>query len=161
MVSPTPNGVILFGYVTGGMLRGIMVGTLVFIVSVFFTRPTISHAGVIIVFVVMTALVFGLGGFMNSVFAQKFDDISIFPTFVLTPLTYLGGVFYSIDSLPQFWQKVSLFNPILYMVNGFRYGFYGVSDVNIFISFGVLFGFAVILIAANLFLLKKGIGLKA
>lgn len=160
MVSPTPNWVILWGYVTGGLTRGICVGIIVFGVSAFFTHPVISHGAVIVVFVVLTAIVFGLGGFMNSMFARKFDDISIFPTFILTPLIYLGGVFYSIDALPPFWQKVSLLNPILYMINGFRFGFYGFSDVNIFWSILMLVVFIVVLSAGNLYLLRKGVGIK-
>ena len=160
MVSPTHNWVILGGYVAGGVLRGILVGLLVFGVSVFFTRPVIHNLGLVLIFIVLTAVVFALGGFINGIFAKKFDDISIFPTFILTPLTYLGGVFYSIQSLPEFWRNASRLNPILYMVNGFRHGFYGFSDVNIWISLSMLVLFGAILIFSNLYLLKKGTGLK-
>ena len=161
MVSPTPNWVIVLGYCAGGVLRGILVGFIVFVVSIFFTHPAIHSLPVIILFVVLTAVVFSLGGFLNGMFAKKFDDVAIFPTFVLTPLTYLGGVFYSIHSLPEVWQKISQLNPILYMVNGFRYGFYGISDVNVWVSIAILLVFTIILVFLNLYLLQKGIGLKS
>ena len=161
IVSPSPDWIVLSGYVMGGVLRGIIVGVLVFTVSVFFTRPVISHGFIIISFIILTSIVFSLGGFLNALFAKKFDDISIFPTFFLTPLIYLGGVFYSIHSLPPAWQAVSKLNPILYMVNGFRYGFYGFSDVSVATSFIMLAGSAVLLTVANLYLLKKGTGLKS
>ena len=161
LVSPTPNWVIVAGYTTGGVLRGVFVGAIVFIVSVFFTHPMIAHGGVIILFVIMTAVVFSLGGFLNALFAKNFDDVSIFQTFLLTPLIYLGGVFYSIHSLPDVWQKISQLNPLLYMINGFRFGFYGFSDVNILTSLLILVGFSVILTVISLYLLRKGTGLKA
>ncbi len=160
LVSPAADWVIVGGYVFGGVLRGIIVAGLVFGVSVFFTHPQVTNLGWALLFVFLTATVFSLGGFLNALFAKKFDDIAIFPTFILTPLTYLGGVFYSITSLPEFWQNVSKANPILYMINGFRYGFLGVSDVSLGVSLAVLIGFIVILAAANLYLLKKGVGLK-
>ena len=160
MVSPASNEVIIFGYAIGGVLRGLIVGSLVFIVSVFFTRPDIQNYGIIFLFILLTSVVFALGGLINGVFAKSWDDISIFPTFVLTPLTYLGGVFYSIKDLPEFWQTVSKFNPILYMVDGFRYGFYGFSDIPIAYSVGLLISLTVILFGINMYLMKKGIGLK-
>ena len=160
LISPTTNWVIIAGYVTSGVLRGITVGALVFVVSFFFTLPTIQHPLIIILFVVLTSIVFSLAGLFNAVFAKNFDDVSIFPTFVLTPLTYLGGVFYSIKNLPPFWQTVSQFNPILYMVNGFRYGFYGFTDVHLGMSIFLLILFAVILTYINLHLLRTGTGLK-
>lgn len=160
LVSPMPNWAIVGGYVLGAVARGIIVGFLVFCVSVFFTRPTIFNFGFIILFVVLTATVFALAGLTNGILAKKFDDISIFPTFFVMPLTYLGGVFYSINSLPQVWQTISRFNPILYMVNGFRYGFYGISDVNIGTSIFILLLFMFGLIFVNLYLLKEGVGLK-
>lgn len=160
LVSPTPNWVIIAGYVGGGALRGIIVGTIVFIVSVFFTRPTIYNIWLILFFVILTAILFSLGGLINAIFAKKFDDTMIFPTFILTPLTYLGGVFYSIDKLPDFWQKISKLNPILYMVDGFRYGFYGFSDVNIWYSILILCGFTFVLTIYCNYLLKKGVGMK-
>jgi len=160
LVSSSSNSAIIAGYVTGGVTRGIIVGFLVFVVSIFFTQPQIYHLGIIFSFIFLTAVVFALGGLLNAIFATKFDDISIFPTFILTPLIYLGGVFYSINNLPPFWQNLSKFNPVLYMVNGFRYGFYGFSDVNVFLSFVILATFAIILTIVNLVLLAKGIGLK-
>ncbi len=161
LVSPATNTVIIAGYVSGGALRGMLVGALVFCVSFIFTHPVVYHFGLILFFVILTSIVFALGGLLNGILARKFDDISIFPTFVLTPLIYLGGVFYSIHSLPKFWQMVSRFNPVLYMINGFRYGFYGVSDVNVGISILILVIFAGILTGVNLYLLRKGTGLKA
>ena len=160
LVSPTPNWVMIAGYVTGGMLRGIIVGILVFVVSVFFTKPMISHFFVIAVFMVLTSLLFALGGFLNGILARGFDDIGIFPMFVLTPLTYLGGVFYSLNSLPEVWRDISYFNPILYLVNGFRYGFYGFADVSLLASLSILVFFVIVLIVVNLEILKRGIGLK-
>jgi ABC-2 type transport system permease protein len=160
LISPVAEGVIIAGYVAGGTLRGIMVGTLVFLVSIFFARPRIYAWGVILIFVVLTSVVFSLAGLVNAVFAKKFDDISIFPTFVLTPLTYLGGVFYSIEDLPEFWQRVSLINPVLYMVNGFRFGFYGFSDVHVVSSVGVLMVFAMGLVMTSWILLRRGVGLR-
>ncbi len=161
MVSPTTNEAIIFGYVVGGMLRGLMVGTLVFLVSFFFTRPDIQHYGVIFLFILLTSIIFALGGLINGIFARSWDDISIFPTFVLTPLTYFGGVFYSIKELPEFWQAISKFNPILYMVDGFRFGFYGFSDIPLTHSLMVLISFTVLLFGINLYLMRKGTGLKS
>ncbi|MCA9401141.1 MAG: ABC transporter permease [Candidatus Omnitrophica bacterium] len=161
MVSPTPNWVIIAGYVTGGVLRGLIVGSLVFTVSMIFTHPTIYHFGIIVLFIFLTSVVFALGGMVNAIFAKSFDDISIFPMFVITPLTYLGGVFYSIKSLPPFWQNISQLNPILYLINGFRYGFYGFSDVSVVISFVMLVLCAGVLLKLNAYLMKKGIGLKS
>lgn len=160
LVSPASNTAIIAGYVMGGVIRGILVGVIVFLVSIFFVHPKIQHGGIILIFIVLTALVFSLAGLINAIFARKFDDISIFPTFVLTPLTYLGGVFYSIESLPGLWQKVSLFNPILYMVNGFRYGFYGFSDVSVCGSVLFLLVLTGILTYTNFYLLQKGTGIK-
>lgn len=161
LVSSTPNWIILAGYTTGGVLRGVGVGILVFLVSIFFEHPVIHHLGIIVIFIILTSVLFSLGGLFNAVFAKSFDDISIIPTFVLMPLTYLGGVFYSITSLPEPWQTISRFNPILYLVNGFRYGFYGISDVNIIFSILVLLVMVAGLVAANMYILNKGIGLKA
>lgn len=160
LVSSTPNWVILAGYTMGGTIRGILVGMIVFVISILFTHPHILHPGIITIFIVLTSMVFSLGGFFNAIYARKFDDVAIFPTFVLTPLTYLGGVFYSIHSLPELWQKVSLLNPILYMINGFRFGFYGVSDVHVGLSIGILIFLTLSLSMVNLFMLRKGIGLK-
>ncbi len=161
LVSSTPHWIILAGYVSGGVLRGVVVGTLVFIVSFFFTVPHIYHPFLIIVFMVLTSILFSLGGFINAIFAKKFDDVAIFPTFILTPLSYLGGVFYSIHSLPEVWQNLSKLNPILYMINGFRYGFYGISDVNVSVSILILITLIIILAVYSLDLLKKGTGLRS
>ena len=162
LVSPMPNSIIIAGYVIGGALRGILVGLIVFLVAfIFGAVPAVHNYGIIALFVIMTSLVFSLAGMTNGIFAKKFDDVSIVPVFVLTPLTYLGGVFYSIQSLPPVWQTVSKFNPIVYMVDGFRYGFFGVSEVNIGISFGILTVFMAGLIALNYNLLNRGIGMRS
>lgn len=160
LVSPTSNWVIMGGYVTGGVLRGVMVGAVVFLVSIFFTHPVVVHFGIIALFIFLTAVVFSLAGLLNGIYAKSFDDVSIFPTFVLTPLTYLGGVFYSIYSLPPFWQNISKLNPILYMVNGFRFGFHGFTDVSIAASLLILLIFTAALVFWNFYLLQKGVGLK-
>ncbi|MFD1261587.1 ABC transporter permease [Entomomonas asaccharolytica] len=160
LVSPVSPHTILVGYITGGILRGLAVGFIVSILSLFFTKLHINHLGITILVVVLTATVFSLAGFINAVYARNFDDISIVPTFVLTPLTYLGGVFYSINLLPEFWQSVSLINPILHMVNAFRYGILGVSDINIFIAIGFLLVATLVLYSLSLYLLKTGKGLR-
>ncbi len=160
LVSSTSNFIIVAGYVTGGVIRGVIVGALVFLTSIFFTHPQVCHLGIIIFFILFTSIVFSLAGLLNAIFAKSFDDVSIFPTFVLTPLTYLGGVFYSIGNLPEAWQTISKFNPILYLVNGFRYGFYGISDVNLTVSFLILIVLTIILACINLLILRKGYGLK-
>jgi ABC-2 type transport system permease protein len=161
LVSPLPNWVILAGYVTGSLARGIMVGTVVVLVSLMFTRLDVQHPWITLSVLLLTSIVFSMAGMVNAIFAQKFDDISIIPTFVLTPLTYLGGVFYSISLLPDFWQKVSAFNPILYMVNGFRYGMLGVSDVGIGQAYALIAVFTVVLTATCLYLLHIGKGLRS
>jgi ABC-2 type transport system permease protein len=161
LVSPTPNWIIILGYTFGGMMRGLMVGFLVTLLSLVFGQLHIHNVWAILAFVLLTSLVFSLAGIINAVFAKKFDDISIIPTFVLTPLTYLSGVFYSIALLPPVWQALSKLNPILYMVNGFRYGFLGFSDINVFLGFGMLVLFAIVLFAINMYLLKKGVGLRS
>ena len=160
LVSPTPDWVIVAGYVSGGVLRGLLVGVLVLVVSLFFTQLAIGNVLVLIAAIVLTSVLFSLGGLINGVFAKGFDGISIVPTFVLTPLTYLGGIFYSVDMLPEFWQKVSLFNPILYMINAFRYGFLGITDIALWQCFAVLVGFMGLAIAVIMYLFKQGIGVK-
>lgn len=160
MVSPTPDWVVIAGYVTGGVLRGFIVGALVLAVSLFFTHLVVQNIALVLLFIFLTSLAFSLAGLLNGVFAKSFDAVSIVPTFVLTPLTYLGGVFYSISALPHFWQLVSQANPILYMVNGFRYGFLGLSDVNVFASLVMLVALCVILLGISLYVFKKGYGLK-
>lgn len=161
LVSPLPNWVILAGYVTGSLSRGIMVGAVVMLVSLLFTSIEIQHPWITLSVLLLTSIVFSMAGMINAIFAQKFDDISIIPTFVLTPLTYLGGVFYSINLLPDFWQRVSAFNPILYMVNGFRYGMLGISDVGIAHAYMLIGVFAVILTSVCLWLLNIGKGLRS
>ncbi|MBH8580139.1 ABC transporter permease [Halomonas pacifica] len=161
MVSPMPNWVILSGFVLGGMARGLGVGVIVTIVSLFFTRLSVAHPLLTIGVVVLTAALFSLGGFINALLADKFDDISIVPTFVLTPLTYLGGVFYSISLLPSFWQGVSLLNPILYMVNVFRYGFLGVSDIPVGWALAAILCFILLLFAIALWMLERGKGIRS
>jgi ABC-2 type transport system permease protein len=160
LISPLPNWVILSGYVAGALLRGLMVGAVVLAVSLFFTPIEVQHPLIMLSVLLLTAVVFALAGMVNAIFAQKFDDIAIIPTFVLAPLTYLGGVFYSISLLPDFWQRVSVFNPILYMVNGFRYGMLGVSDVSLAMTYGVILAAGTILFACCLYLLGRGTGLR-
>jgi len=160
LVSPVPTYIIVLGYMGGGMARGLCVGIIVTILSLFFVDIQIHNIAVIFATVLLTAAVFALGGLINAVYANSFDDISIIPTFVLTPLTYLGGVFYSITLLPDFWQGVSQFNPIIYMVNAFRYGFLGVSDVDITMAFAVIIGFISALFAVAYRLIDKGVGIR-
>ena len=147
LVSPTPNWVILLGYTIGGVARGLCVGLIVTVLSLAFTHLHVEHVALTMLVVFLTAVVFSMAGLINAVFANSFDDISIVPTFVLTPLTYLGGVFYSIDLLPPFWRAVSQANPILHMVNAFRYGVLGVSDVHV----GAALGMICLFIAAGWF----------
>jgi ABC-2 type transport system permease protein len=161
LISPLPNWIILAGYVTGALTRGMAVGAVVMMVSLFFTLIEVQHPVIMLTVLLLTAVVFALAGMVNAIFAQKFDDIAIIPTFVLAPLTYLGGVFYSISLLPDFWQRVSVFNPILYMVNGFRYGMLGVSDVSLTMTYGVILIAAVILFTSCLILLNRGTGLRS
>ena len=161
LVSPTPNIIILAGYVTGGVCRGILVGLIVTAITFFFTPLKIYSLPISISVVVLTAVLFSLLGFINGIFAKKFDDIAIVPTFVLTPLTYLGGVFYSIDLLPPFWKELSLINPVLYMVNAFRFGFLGVSDIDLMQAFAVIVTFILLMIFLCLYFMKKSFGLRA
>jgi ABC-2 type transport system permease protein len=148
------------GHVAGGVFRGLLVGMLVTIVALFFTKLEVQHPLITLSIVILSSTVFALAGFINAVFARKFDDISIVPTFILTPLTYLGGVFYSISLLPEFWQKVSLANPIIYMVNAFRYGILGISDINITYAYLIVGLFVVGLFSVSLVLLNRGVGIR-
>lgn len=161
LVSPTPNYIIILGYTLGSVGRGIIVGLLVTMVSLLFVPLKVFNPLLVMVFVFLTSFLFALIGLVNGIFAKKFDDVAIVPTFVLTPLTYLGGVFYSISLLPVFWQNVSKLNPILYMVNGFRYGFLGISDINVYTALIMLLVFIVLAFGLNLYLLRNGIGLKS
>jgi ABC-2 type transport system permease protein len=160
LVSPMSNASIIIGHVSGGVLRGMLVGMLVTVIALFFTRLEVAHPFIMVSVVLLSSIVFSLAGFINAVFAKKFDDISIVPTFVLTPLTYLGGVFYSISMLPEFWQGVSKANPILYMVNAFRYGILGTSDISITYAYTILIGFVILLFSACFLLMKKGVGIR-
>jgi len=160
IVAPIPNYLILAGYVAGGMARGLCVGFIVTIVSLFFTDLEIQHLWVTISMIILSSMMFALGGFINAIYARSFDEISIIPTFILTPLTYLGGVFYSISLLPEFWQNVSLLNPILYMVNAFRFGMLGVSDIPITTAFSIILVCIVGLTSFALYLLNKGTGIR-
>ncbi len=160
LISPTSPHIIILGYVAGGMARGVCVGVLVTIISLLFVSFQIQSWWIIALTLLMTTATFSLGGLINAVFARSFDDISIIPTFVLTPLTYLGGVFYSISLLPEFWQEVSKLNPIVYMINGFRYGFLGISDVNLIYTFGVLTVFITGLYLIAYYLISRGVGLR-
>lgn len=161
LVAPVPNWVILAGYVIGGVARGLAVGFIVTLLSLFFTDLTLAHPFVTLGILFLTAVVFSLGGFINAIYANSFDDIAVVPTFILTPLTYLGGVFYSISLLPEFWQGVSQLNPILYMVNTFRYGILGVSDINVAFAFGMIMLFIAVLGGFSLHLLNTGKGIRS
>lgn len=156
LVSPTPNYIILLGFILGGITRGLLVAFIVTCVSMFFTQLPIYSIGIVIGVVIFTSTLFALAGFINGVFANNFDDISIVPTFVLTPLTYLGGVFYSLDMLSDFWAGVSRLNPLVYVVNAFRYGVLGVSDVSVGFAFLMIGGFTVAAFFYSLHLLNSG-----
>ena len=158
LVSPLPNWLIVTGYMCGGMVRGLLVGGLVTVIALFFTHLHVAHLGVVLSAVVLTSVVFALAGMINAIFAKNFDQITFIPTFILTPLTYLGGVFYSIALLPGWAQGVTHANPILYMVNAFRYGFLGVSDVNLGVAYGIMIGSAAALFIACVWLLERGTG---
>jgi len=161
LISPMPNYVILLGYVIGGVARGLMVGALVMIVALFFTDLRVEHPWITVTILLLTAALFSVAGFINAIFAKSFDDISIVPTFVLAPLTYLGGVFYSIDILSPFWRQVSFGNPILYMVNGFRYGILGVSDIDILPTMALILFLLLLMFGVALRLLERGTGIRS
>jgi ABC-2 type transport system permease protein len=161
LVSPMPNWVILLGYVTGSVARGLVVGALVLGIALFFTSLHLVHPLITLASVVLGATIFALAGFINAIYAKKFDDIALVPTFVLTPLTYLGGVFYSVNMLSEPWQSISRINPILYMVNTFRFGVLGISDVGVVTAFVVMIGFVAGLSIIALQLLKRGVGLRS
>jgi len=162
LVAPVSTSVIIAGYVGGGLARALLVAVIVTIVSFFFTEQfAVHHAAILIISVLLTSTLFALGGLINAVYAKTFDDISIVPTFVLTPLTYLGGVFFSVSMLGDVWQWIAKLNPILYMVNAFRYGFLGYSDVNVGLAIGVIVGFNVIFFAVAYSLLKRGVGIRS
>ncbi|MDO8572751.1 MAG: ABC transporter permease [bacterium] len=162
LVSPTPPWLLIAGFIGGGVVRGTIVGILVLMVSLFFTGLHLATHNILIMlgYGLLTALIFSLAGLVNGVYAKSIDGINIVPTFVLTPLVYLGGVFYSVHALPEWWQTITYSNPLFYLVNGFRYGFLGISDVSLYMSTGILFAMAVILMAINWYLIRKGLGLK-
>ena len=162
LVSPTPPWLLIAGYISGGVVRGVLVGAIVLLVSIFFTGLHLAIHNILIIFgfAVLTAMVFSLAGLVNAVYAKSMDAINIVPTFVLTPLVYLGGVFYSVHSLPAWAQTFTFINPIFYLINGFRYGFLGIADIPIWISLVVLFGLVGALSAINWYLIRTGLGLK-
>lgn len=161
LVSPTPYWVMILGYVTGGVLRGLVTGTLLLFVSLFFTTMVIHNIFHVVAFALLTAIVFSLAGLVNAIFAKDFDSISLFPTFILMPLTYLAGTFYSLSMLPQVWRDLSLWNPLLYMINGFRYGLIGVTDVSVGIAYGILSLLAIALSCTVWYLFRSGRGVRA
>ncbi len=161
LISPMPNYLIVTGFVAGGVTRGLSVGFVVTVVAMFFTDIKVENAFIILSVVFLTAVLFSLAGLINAVYANSFDDISIIPTFVLTPLTYLGGIFFSIEMLSGFWQKVALFNPILYMINAMRYGMLGVTDINIYTAFAIIISFILVLYTFCIYLMRKGIGIRS
>ena len=160
LVSPLPNWLIVLGYVTGGVVRGLLVGLVVTLIALFFTHLHVEHLATVLGAVLLTSTVFALGGFINAVFAKNFDQISFVPTFILTPMTYLGGVFYSIAMLPDWAQQVSKANPILYMVNAFRHGFLGQSDVDVGFSFAIMIAATLVLFAVCVWLMERGTGIR-
>jgi ABC-2 type transport system permease protein len=160
LVSPMPNWTIVLGHVIGGMVRGLLVGLVVTVVALFFTRLPVNNIFITLSVLVLTSAVFSLGGLLNAIFARKFDDVSIIPSFVLAPLTYLGGVFYSVSLLPEFAQKLSMLNPILYMVNAFRYGMLGVSDINIGLAYVIILAFLAGLFTLSMVLIQRGVGIR-
>lgn len=161
LVSPMPNYIIILGFMLGGIARGVIVGAVVTVVALFFTQLQIHNLSLVVVTTILTAALFSIAGIINGIFANSFDDISIIPTFVLTPLTYLGGIFFSIEMLPKFWQNVSLANPILYMVNSFRLGILGITDVSLATAMLVIIGMFIVLFTLCLYLLNKGIGIRS
>ncbi len=160
LISPMSNATIVIGHVAGGVLRGVLVGSLVTVIALFFTKLDVQHPFITVSIVILSSVVFALAGFINAVFARKFDDISIVPTFVLTPLTYLGGVFYSISLLPEPWKTISLANPVLYMVNAFRFGILGKSDIDISTAYAILVFFSILLFVVCLQLMRRGVGIR-
>lgn len=161
LVSPMPNWVVLGGYVTGAVVRGVAVGAIVLCIAMAFSAVRIPHPLVTLTTVLLGATIFALAGFINAVYARKFDDIAIVPTFILTPLTYLGGVFYSVSLLPGWAETATYANPVFYMVNAFRYGLLGQSDVPLWVAYALMLGFVVVLAALALALLRRGVGLRS
>jgi ABC-2 type transport system permease protein len=160
LVSPLPNWIIVLGYATGGLVRGLMVGGVVTLVSLLFAHLPVHHVALVLAAVLLTSLIFSLGGFINAVFARNFDQVNWIPTFILTPLTYFGGVFYSVSMLPDWARALSHVNPILHMVNAFRYGFLGTSDVNVPVAFAIMVALVIALFVTALTLLERGVGIR-
>lgn len=162
LVSPTPPWLMIAGFVGGGVVRGVITGTLVMLVSMFFTGLSLAIHNFLIIlgFAILTSIVFALAGLVNGIYAKTIDGINIVPTFVLTPLVYLGGIFYSVHSLPEWWQWLTYANPLFYLINGFRYGFLGITDVSITVSVTMLLGMVAILVALNWYFIRTGLGLK-
>lgn len=160
LVSPTPPWVLIAGFIAGGVVRGVLTGLLVLLVSLLFTHLVVFNVAIVVLFFVLSSLIFALAGLVNGVYAKSIDGINIVPTFVLTPLIYLGGIFYSINTLPGFWQVLSHFNPVFYLIDGFRYGFLGFSDVSLWVSVSALLALTCILTGLAWYLIRKGLGLK-
>lgn len=160
LVSPLPDILMMCGFVFGGVIRGVIIGGLVMLLSLFYTHLVILHWGLMLLTMILTAVLFSMAGFLNGILAKSFDDVSIVPTFVLTPLTYLGGVFYSVSMLPGVWQKISYFNPILYLVNLFRYSLLGVSDISVSLGLVIIISMIAVLLGINHTLLRKGVGMR-
>jgi ABC-2 type transport system permease protein len=160
LVAPVGSSVIILGHVIGGVFRGVLVGGVVTVVALFFTELQVQNPLIAFSILLLTAAVFSLAGMVNAIFARKFDDVAIIPSFVLAPLTYLGGVFYTTSLLPDFWARVSAFNPILYMVNGFRYGMLGVSDIDIGTAYAIILVFLVLAFATCYYLISRGVGIR-
>lgn len=161
LISPLSEHTVVLGYISGGIIRSALLGVLVLLVSLFFTHLTVHHPLIMIMTGLLTAALFSLAGFINGIFANSFDDVSIVPTFILTPLTYLGGVFFSIQMLPELWQKIALLNPIFHMINAFRYGLLGISDVSVLFALTILTILVIVLYAFCVVILKKGIRIKS
>ena len=162
LISPTPPWLMIAGFIGGGMIRGVITGSIVLIVALFFTKLSLPIASALIIlgFGILTSLVFALAGLLNGIYAKSIDGINIVPTFVLTPLVYLGGIFYSVHSLPLWWQTLTYANPLFYLINGFRYGFLGTADVSLLISLGMLSAMIAVLCGINWYLIRTGLGLK-
>ncbi len=160
LVSPTPPWLLIAGYVAGGMVRGVITGASVILISLFFAVPPVHDWRVLVLFLVLSSMIFSLAGLINGIYAKNFDGITIIPTFVLTPLVYLGGVFYSVSMLPDVWRSLTYLNPIFYLINGFRYGFLGITDVSLGVSVGVLLALTAVLVAINWYMIKTGLGLR-
>ena len=160
MVSPVPDYIILLGYVSGGVIRAFVVGIAVFFVTTIFTDIPVYNMWLVVLITFLTSFLFSTAGFINAVYAKSFDDINIVTTFVLTPLTYLGGTFYSIDALPQVWQDISVFNPIAYIISSYRFAFLGLEETSLALSLSIVVVLIIVLFFVALMILSKGIGIK-